>query len=130
MITLLFALACSPSIDEPAPIAYDHVACDHCGMMVSDARFAAQLTTREGERLEFDDPACVFQYIAQEGPLLAHAWFRDSSAPEDAWLDWQEVAFVAATGAPMNGGVAAVPVGTEGSFSFSEASTRVLGGAP
>lgn len=125
MIALLLAFACSPSIDEPAEIAYDHAACHHCGMMVGDPRFAAQLTTREGERRLFDDPVCVFHHIADQGPRLHHVWFADSS-PGGGWLDWQQVAFAEASGAPMDGGLIAVPIGTAGAISFSEASARVL----
>jgi hypothetical protein len=122
---LALALACSPSIDEVADVSYDHVACDHCGMMVSDPRYSAQLVTTDGDRFEFDDPACAFAFIAEHAPSVRHVWFHDAG---DGWLDWQQVAFVPSDGAPMDGGLAAVPVGTEGAISFSEASSRVIGG--
>jgi ABC-2 type transport system ATP-binding protein len=94
---------------------------------ISDPRFAVQLSTADGDRFEFDDPVCAFRYIGQHGPRLRHVWFHDSAS--EAWLDWQQVAFVPAPGAPMDGGLAAVPVGTEGAISFSQASGRALGGA-
>ena len=126
MIALLL-LACGTPKDEPARLAYDHIACDHCGMMVSDPRFAAQLTTDGGDRYEFDDPVCAFLYIQDHGPKIAHVWFHDSNVPTDAdaWLDWDRVSFVRATGAPMDGGVGAVPIGV-GTMSFSEASGHAL----
>ncbi len=127
MISAILLLACTSS-DRPAKLVYDHVACDSCGMVVSDARFAAQMVTLDGERSQFDDPACLFQYVADHVPAIAHAWFHDSRHPDDpnAWLDWQQVSFVEQSGAPMDGGIAAVPMGS-GSMSFSEASAKVLG---
>jgi hypothetical protein len=125
MMLLTWLLGCGPSLDEPATIAYDHVACDHCGMVVSDPRFAVQIAT-DAERLVFDDPICAFRTIAERGPHLRHVWFRDSSTSGEEWLDWQEVAFVPASGAPMDGGLAAVPVYTDNAISFSEASSRAL----
>ena len=127
MIAAILFLACT-NIDRPADLVYDHVACDSCGMVVSDARFAAQLVTRDGERTQFDDPACLFHYVEDHAPAIAHAWFHDSTHADDpnAWLDWQQVAFVEQAGAPMDGGIAAVPIGA-GTISFSEASAKVLG---
>jgi len=127
MIPAILLFACTNK-DRPEKLVYDHVACDSCGMVVSDARFAAQLVTVDGERAQFDDPACLFHYVADHVPAIAHAWFHDSRHPDDpnAWLDWQQVSFVEQAGAPMDGGIAAVPIGG-GSMSFSEASAKVLG---
>ena len=126
MIFAILFLACT-NTDRPAKLVYDHVACDSCGMVVSDPRFAAQLVTHDGQRSQFDDPACLFHYVQDHAPPIAHAWFHDSRHPDDpnAWLDWQQVAFVEQAGAPMDGGVAAVPVGA-GAMSFSEASAKIF----
>ena len=103
---LMLLLACADDPDQPHALAYDQVACDACGMMVSEPLFAAQLVTQTGERYEFDDPACAFGYIAEKHPSIRHLWFRDASSQTEAWLDWAQVAFVPATGAPMDGGSA------------------------
>lgn len=125
-LALAFLVACTPGLDEPAAIAYDRVACDHCGMIVGEPRFAAQLTTKDGERYEFDDPSCAVAFVADKGPAIAHMWFRDGSSDEETWIPWQSVGFVPATGSPMDGGLAAVPLPAPGSLSFSEASTRFM----
>jgi copper chaperone NosL len=126
--SLLLLLACSVGPDQPADLAYDRIACDHCGMIVGDPRFAAQITTKDGQRYAFDDPACAFAFIAEQGPDLAHVWFHDGG---ERWIPWQEVGFVEAKGTPMDGGLAAVFLAEEpGALSFSEASSRVLGGKP
>jgi copper chaperone NosL len=128
VIALAFALACSAPLNEPGDLAFDHVACDHCGMMIGDPRFAAQLTTVVGERRVFDDPVCAFRHVAERGERVGWLWFHDSTGED--WLEAREVAFVDAKGAPMDGGLAAVPLGTPGALSFSAASNRALGGAP
>lgn len=127
---LAFAWGCHAGPPEPQRVAYDHSACDDCGMLVSDPRFAAQLVEGDGHRRTFDDPACLFRFVAANHPSIRGAWFRDATAPlgEDAWLPYDGVGFVVSDGAPMGGGFAAVPVGTAGAVSFGEASSRVLGG--
>lgn len=121
-------VACAVDLSTPRPIALDHAACDHCAMLISDPRFAAELVTRDGEVFEFDDPACWFRYVADRKPAIGAAWFRDSTEP-DTWLSWQEVAFVEAPGAPMDGGFAAVRRGTDTrAVTLEVASGRVLGG--
>jgi hypothetical protein len=122
---LAFVLGCSDP-NEPRAITYDHVACDHCEMLVSDRRFAVQLVEQDGRLRTFDDPACAFDYIAEETPHIGHLWFHDSTTDAEVWLDWHQVSFVPAEGAPMDGGLAAVPIGTTGAISFSEASSRAL----
>lgn len=124
MIALL--VACHAGPPEPAEVAYDHVACSECAMLVSDPRFSAQLLERDGERRTFDDPACLFRYVAEHHPSIAGAWFRDSTTADEVWLRYDGVGFVDSPGAPMGGGLAAVPVGTAGARTFGEASSTVF----
>jgi copper chaperone NosL len=126
VIAILTALGCGTPVDQPVAIVPDREACDACGMLISDPRFEAQLVTRDGDRHVFDDPACAFRFVAEHGPSLAHVWFRDSTTTDEVWLEQRQVAFVRAQGSPMDGGLAAVPLGTEGSLSFGEASHVVL----
>jgi len=130
MSTLLLLLACA-GVPETAPaVDYDHVACHHCAMLVSDPSFAAQLVTSEGDRRVYDDPACLFQDLEKTHPKVERMWFRDSRGAEERWIPWNEAAFVPAKGAPMNGGYAAVPSGTPGAVGFGEASGKAIGGGP
>ena len=126
MIAVLAWLGCGTPIEQPVPIVLDREACDACGMLISDAAYEAQLVTRTGERHTFDDPACLFRYVAEHGPSLAHVWFRDSTTRDEVWLEQRQVAFVRAEHTPMDGGLAAVPLGTPGAMSFAEASVVVL----
>lgn len=122
------ALGCGTPIDRPEALVLDTEACDSCGMLISDPRFAAQLVDKDGDRRAFDDPACAFRYIADHGPHLAHVWFRDSTTSDEVWLEQRQVAFARASDTPMDGGLAATPIGTAETLSFSEASHQVLAG--
>ena len=108
---------------------FEVIVFDNRGIGASDAPAGPytvpQLAT-DTERLFFDDPSCAFHAIAERDLALRHVWFRDSSLVEESWLDWREVGFVPAPGAPMDGGLAAVPAYLEGAMSFSEASSRIL----
>lgn len=117
---MILLLACA-NPDVPREIAWDHEVCDECGMTVSDPAFAVQLSTKDGQSHLFDDPGCAFEYVLEQHPSIAHLWFRSG----DEWLDWNAVEFVPASGAPMNGGFRAVPVGS-GGITFSAASSAVL----
>ena len=122
---LLFA--CAVDLETPRSIVLDHAACDSCGMLVSDARFASELVTKDGSWYEFDDPGCLFLFIADKHPSIGNVWFRDSTSPEEVWLNWQTVAFVPTAGTPMDGGFAAVALGHDArAVSFTEASGQVL----
>lgn len=128
LVSILLPLAaCGGPADAPEVISYDHVACDECGMIVGDPHFAAQLLTKDGQRKEFDDPACAFKYILTNHPSLVHVWFRDATASEERWLDESSAVFVPTKGAPMNGGWTAAPIGTPGGVSFGEASSASIG---
>jgi copper chaperone NosL len=57
--------ACSPAgPPPPAPLDTANEACRHCRMMVSDARFAAQLVAPGEEPLFFDDAGCLRDFLA------------------------------------------------------------------
>jgi copper chaperone NosL len=125
MIALL--LSCAVDLQTPRTIVLDRAPCDACGMLISDGRFAAELVTSDGTWYEFDDPTCLFAFIADQHPSIGNVWFRDSTAPDEAWLNWQQVEFVAMDGAPMDGGFGAVPLGSDArAISFSAASSHAL----
>jgi copper chaperone NosL len=95
----------------PVAIAYDHDACDHCRMAISDPRFAAQIVTRTGKVFRFDDPSCLTTFLAGEAVVTANVhsiWFNDHATPEQR-VRAEEAVFVVsdALRAPMNGRVAA-----------------------
>jgi copper chaperone NosL len=65
LAALLLAGSCAPAgPPPPAPLDTANEACRHCRMMVSDARFAAQLVAPGEETLFFDDVGCLRDFLA------------------------------------------------------------------
>lgn len=114
-------LACADP-NAPPTVAYDHVACDHCGMLVGDPASTAVLVDRDGNQRNFDDPGCLFSYIVAEHPQIAKLWFFDGQT----WYREDEVAFTTDANTPMGSGLHAVPAGTPGAIGFGEASSRAV----
>ena len=112
--------------DGPEPIAWDRVACAHCRMLVSDPRFAAQLQTRSGQVLDFDDPGCLLLYVHENAPEIHAAYFHHVS--EDRWLSRQQVAFTPGANTPMDYGLAARDRGGSGALSWEEATALLVTG--
>lgn len=115
-------MACSPA-DGPAPIAFDRTPCAHCGMLVGDPRFAAQIQTVEGDVLAFDDPGCLLLWRAAHSDMPAAVWYHHLH--EERWLRESEVAFVGVPDSPMGFALGAVSAGPAGAFDLEEAYERV-----
>jgi copper chaperone NosL len=114
-VYLAFALslvlaACAPSSGEPKPpeIAYGRDICDACGMIISEARFAAATLTTDGKTLKFDDAGEMFNYHAKHPELSVRVWFvHDYNSQQ--WINGQAAFYVMAKEikSPMGTGVAA-----------------------
>ena len=130
---LLGLVACAADPNDPPEVAFDHVACDHCGMLVSEPGYAAVLDVGDdhsaGERLVFDDPGCLFRYVVDNAPSVARMWFAVGDTPNGSWVRESAVAFTTGNRSPMGSGLRAVPIGTDGAVSVGEASAVALGGA-
>lgn len=101
------------------PIVWDKEVCGECAMAVSDRRFAAQLQRGDGVVLNFDDPGCLFQYLAGHDPEVHALYFHRLEG--DDWLTRDQVGFAPAAGSPMGHGLGAVPRETPGAISLDEA---------
>jgi hypothetical protein len=108
--------------DGPVAVHWDKAACASCSMHVGEPRFAAQLTTKDGRTLAFDDPGCLFGWLAQENVPVHAIWFRHLH--EDRWLPAAAVAFTEVTPTPMGFGLGAVDPGTPGAIGFEAAAAR------
>jgi copper chaperone NosL len=122
-VFLLALLACD-SADAPVPIALDRAVCTHCHMVVSELAFAAQLQTADGDVLNFDDPGCLLQWLAEHDGEIRSTWYHHLH--EDRWLRESEVAFLPVERTPMDYGLGAVAAGLPGSLSLAQAETYVL----
>lgn len=110
--------------DGPVEIVWDKAACACCSMHVGEPPFAAQLTTKAGETLAFDDPGCLFLYVEEQRPEVHAIWFRHLREPR--WLPIDAVAFVPVEPTPMGFGLGAVEPGTPGAIGLDVARERCL----
>ena len=105
-VAMLGIAACGTRAGGPPPIVVDRSACSHCGMLISELRYAAAYQPAGKEARVFDDIGCLRAAAASEaGPLTF--WFHDGG--DGTWIDGTPAAFVESSEirTPMSGGVIA-----------------------
>lgn len=107
------AAACGRAADAPAPpeIVYGEDVCDACGMIISDARFAAATIVEVdgvSEARRFDDIGDMLAYHAAHPEFTVRRWYVHDHASL-AWIDALAAHYVraAAIHSPMGHGLAA-----------------------
>lgn len=106
---LAFGLCLAACDDGRQPVEpiWNKQACDHCHMLLSDPRYAAQLVTHGGERLYFDDVGCLAAYLQRNAQRERAAWVRSGAG----WLPARTSHFSAGAETPMGYGFSADPHG-------------------
>src|SRR5690349_21779881 len=94
---LLLAISCEDAARALEPV-WGKQACAHCAMLLSDPRFAAQLTTTSGDRFFFDDPGCMASFVRDRRIFIRGMWVHDASG---AWLDARSARFATGAASPM-----------------------------
>lgn len=112
-----------PSSGAPRPVGWNCDLCAHCGMVVGDRHFAAQLETADGETLNFDDPGCLMAWVAGKRSTPRALYFRPFHG--DGWLALDQVAFLPVAHSPAGFALAAVHRGTPGSIRWEQAVQQV-----
>lgn len=94
-------------------------------MVISDARFAAEVRLGPREVERFDDFGCALAWLTERGDAGADAeiWVMDLDRGE--WLDAREARYRAGQHTPMAWGLGAVAEAEPGSFDF-ESARRLL----
>ncbi|MCI0387546.1 MAG: nitrous oxide reductase accessory protein NosL [Acidobacteria bacterium] len=106
-VCLLFN-ACAKREPTPVEIAPEDM-CAFCRMAISERRFAAEIITRDGDALKFDDIGCMLDYLKgkENQGRIAVYFVADFETRE--WVRG-EVAFYARSAefkTPMSHGIAA-----------------------
>jgi copper chaperone NosL len=107
LFTALTACRSAVDLDSPPDIRYGEDVCDHCGMIISEARFAAGYITAEGETRRFDDIGNMVAYHLEMGENVAVFWVHDYETA--VWLPADEatLAYVEGLITPMGSGLVA-----------------------
>ncbi len=109
-LVVLAVAACGRRTGEikPPEILYGQDICNACGMIISEARFAAASVLSDGTALKFDDVAEMVRYHRDHPELAVRAWFVHDYETE-AWIRAETATFVHSSSlkTPMGGGVVA-----------------------
>ena len=95
----------APRANQPPQIRYGEETCAFCGMLISEERFAAALTTATGETKTFDDIDCLLHHLAEQDRSTVRAWVHDYGSGR--WLEVPRAVFVRSreVPTPMGGGL-------------------------
>lgn len=99
-LAFFIVVACEDASRAIDPV-WGKQACAHCAMLLSEPRFAAELTTIDGDRLFFDDVGCMAAYVGDHEVALRAMWVRTSNG---AWVDAKSARFKTGSATPMDYG--------------------------
>jgi copper chaperone NosL len=93
LLTIFFA-ACGSEVDfdEPPEIVYGEDVCEHCSMIINEARYAAAYVTSDGEPHRFDDIGGMLARHEEAAEEVVVFWVHDFDSEE--WLKAEEAHFV------------------------------------
>jgi nitrous oxide reductase accessory protein NosL len=122
---VLLLAACGDPGEGPARIAWDRDACEHCGMVITDRRFAAQVRIGRTPH-RFDDVGCAVEWLGErsKGTPPTEFWVADQES--GAWLDARTASFRGGQQTPMGYGFGASGQAGDGSLDLAalEAAVR------
>jgi nitrous oxide reductase accessory protein NosL len=121
LVALLLAAACSEPTSGPVRVVWGRHACDHCGMLISEPRFAAQVRLGPREVARFDDFGCAALWLDAHGGAAAAREFWAMDAEGDEWLDARRAFYRAGQRTPMAYGLAALREREPGALDFEGA---------
>lgn len=94
-VALLAAVSLSSCASvQPREIVINADECGYCRMVISDARFGAQVITTTGRQLVFDAPECMAGFLAStpaEG--VASVWVLDAQDP-GTWIPADQAGYL------------------------------------
>lgn len=95
VISLMLALLVAACSQEPDEINYGSDECQHCKMIISDNRFAAQLVTTKGKAIKFDAIECLAAYTHAQAQNIEGAlvWISNFNDP-GKWLSAKQAIFI------------------------------------
>jgi copper chaperone NosL len=115
LTAVFFLAACSGDInlEEPPEIRYGEDVCEQCGMIISEARFAASYVTTAGDVHLFDDVGGMLMYDVQNQEEVHSYWAHDFNTEE--WMRADTAVYVLNDdlATPMGWGLAAFANGVD-----------------
>jgi nitrous oxide reductase accessory protein NosL len=127
----LFGAACAPdTATGPGEIAWDRDVCEHCQMIISERRYAAQVRDADRKRLHrFDDLGCALLWLAGHPSAdagNAELWVLDPGSGD--WIDGRAAHYTVGHRTPMGYGFAPAAGRPPDSLDLAEVRRRILAG--
>jgi copper chaperone NosL len=110
LVAAVLAAGCAGSAPGPAEIDTRNTACEHCGMVVSDRRTAAQVVAPGEEPVFFDDLGCLASWLkARHGSLAPKSGIYVADHRTKDWLAADRAIYTRVPGleTPMGSGIVA-----------------------
>jgi copper chaperone NosL len=114
LMVLGMSLACGAGPEQPVDPVWGKQACEHCMMLVSEPRPAAQAVLPGGTRKFFDDVGCLVEWLDRSGEVPLRMWVRPPAG--DGWIDARAARYGEGQRTPMDYGFLA----SDGGRSFEE----------
>lgn len=129
--------ACSRSGAWPegmAEVKWDRDTCTRCSMVISDRRFAAEMSGGEKSAVfKFDDIGCAVFWMRdkqKDHPWMADAatrlWVADAAGGGEKWLDARKAHYAGGKTSPMGYNYGAIAYAEAGAADFEEMRQHVL----
>ncbi|MCL2830751.1 MAG: nitrous oxide reductase accessory protein NosL [Betaproteobacteria bacterium] len=125
-LPLLSSCTREPSVG-PVRIVWDRDTCEHCKMIISEKRFAAQIRNPAMRVYKFDDFGCAVSFLKNQewAAQPAEFWVADMSN-SGQWLDARQAHYLGGKTTPMGFGFGATTLTGAGIVSYEEARKAVL----
>jgi len=122
----LAACAQQPAEPQPPEIIYGQDLCDNCGMIISEAKYAAATLLVEGGSHKFDDISDMVIYHLDHPNEVVKAWFVHDYNSE-AWIRGETATYVRGDiNTPMGGGIVAFENKAEAESVAAEVNGKVM----
>ena len=125
-----FSLAgCMKQTEGAETVHYGRETCAMCGMIISDAHYAAEIRGATDKALvKFDDIGCAIHWLDNakwDDTAIAEFWVMDS---EDGttWLEARKAAYLGGVVSPMDYGHAAIRELRDGASDYNRMKAAVL----
>ncbi len=91
---------------------WDRDVCEHCKMAVSDPHFSAQVVTKAGEHLFFDDLGCALIWMSRNEKRAQGSVLYATDALSGKWVERKDAIFVTPYVTPMSYGIGVLSKGS------------------
>ncbi len=137
VLFIVLAAACSEEgATGPVDIVWDRDMCELCKMVISDARFVAQVRGGPKRKVyKFDDLGCAVNWLNGQtwaGESATEIWVAERRSTREAviWLDARSANYVSEPLTPMGYGFGAQVEPVPGAVTFEQMTSRILANVP